>query len=45
MRYDSEMKAASTKIPKEYEAFKALLRKVVKREPKPASAPAASDKG
>jgi hypothetical protein len=39
------MKTASPKIPKEYEAFKALLRQVVKTEPKPASAPASSDKG
>lgn len=33
------------RIPKEYAAFKALLRQVVKQEPKPASAPAPSDKG
>jgi len=30
--------------PKEYVAFENLLRKIVKPEPKPASAPAASEK-
>jgi len=42
------MKAkASSKeeIPKEYTAFKDLLRRVVKVEPKPASAPSSSGKG
>jgi hypothetical protein len=32
-------------IPAEYQAFRDLLRKAVKREPKPASAPSPSDKG
>lgn len=39
------MKAeTSPEIPKEYAAFKALLRQVVKPELKPASAPAPSGK-
>jgi hypothetical protein len=32
-------KPSSREVPKEYAAFKNLLRKVVKVEPKPASAP------
>jgi hypothetical protein len=35
----------SSTVPSEYAAFKALLRQVVKPQPKPASAPASSDKG
>lgn len=31
-------------VPKEYQRFQDLLRKVVKPMPKPASAPASSDK-
>jgi hypothetical protein len=36
---------SSPKVPKEYAAFKALLRRVVKPEPKRVSAPAPYGKG
>jgi hypothetical protein len=36
---------SSTSVPKEYAAFRELLRKVVKVEPKRVSAPAPSGKG
>jgi hypothetical protein len=40
------MKAEPSKeVPKEYAAFKALLQKVVKPEPKRVSAPSPSGKG
>jgi hypothetical protein len=40
------MKAKTPReVPKEYTAFRDLLRQVVKVEPKKASAPASSDKG
>jgi hypothetical protein len=38
-------KSSSKEVPKEYTAFNGLLRKVVKVEPKPASAPSSSGKG
>jgi hypothetical protein len=38
-------KPSTEKIPKEYAAFKKLLRQVVKVEQKPASAPSSSGKG
>ena len=39
------MRRSSPEVPKEYAAFKDLLRKVVKVEPKRPSAPSSSGKG